>query len=119
MYLAINGAEIAHYPSEFKVTVMDLDNAETTKRTANGELTRDRIAVKRQIEMRFAPMVWTKLSAILTAMQSEFFQFTYPDPMSGTQETRTFYVSDRESAIAIERAGTYWWTGLAFTLTEK
>jgi hypothetical protein len=52
-------------------------------------------------------------------MQSEFFQFTYPDPMSGTQETRTFYVSDRESAIAIERAGTYWWTGLAFTLTEK
>jgi len=119
MYLAINGAEIAHYPSEFKVTVMDLDNAETTKRTANGELTRDRIAVKRQIEMRFAPMVWTKLSAILTAMQSEFFQFTYPDPMSGMQETRTFYVSDRESAIAIERGGTYWWTGLAFTLTEK
>ena len=119
MYLAINSTEIAHYPSEFKVTVMDLDNAETTKRTANGELTRDRIAVKRQIEMRFAPMTWDKLSAILTAMGGEFFQFTYPDPMTGTQETRTFYVSDRESAIAIERDGVYWWTGLAFTLTEK
>jgi len=119
MYLAINSTEIAHYPSEFKVTVMDLDNAETTKRTADGQLTRDRIAVKRQVDMRFAPMTWDKLSAILTAMKDEFFQLTYPDPMSGQQETRTFYVSDRESAIAIERSGTYWWTGLQMTLTEK
>jgi len=119
MYLAINGVEIAHYPAEFKCTVMDLDNAETTKRTADGQLTRDRIAIKRQIEMRFAPMVWADLSAILTAMKDEFFQITYPDPMSGQQETRTFYVSDREAAIAIERAGTYWWTGLQMTLTEK
>jgi len=118
MYLAINGVEIAHYPAEFKCDVMDLDNAETTKRTANGELTRDRIAVKRQIEMRFNAMTWDKLSAILTAIKPEFFQFTYPDPESGQQETRTFYVDDRESTIAIERGGTYYWS-TGFILTEK
>jgi hypothetical protein len=118
LYLAIDGQEIAHYPSEFKCTIMDLDNAETTKRTADGQLTRERIAVKRQIELRFNAMTWDKLSAILTALKPKFVQITYPDPESGQQETRTFYVSDRESAIAIERGGTYYWS-TGFTLTEK
>lgn len=119
MYLAINGAEIAKYPSEFKVTVMDLDNAESTARTADGTLTRDRIAVKRQIEMGFNAMRWEDLSAIQQAVSDKFFEFTYPDPVTGQQEMKVFYAGDRQSAVAIERDGTYWWTGLQMTLTEK
>jgi len=119
MYLAINGVEIAAYPAEFTVGVMDLDDGESTTRTADGTLSRDRIAVKRQIEMRFNPIRWEKLSTILTAMKDEFFQVTYPDPLSGQQETRTFYVGDRTAAIAIYRNGTYWWDGLNFTLVEQ
>jgi len=119
MYLAINGEEIAHYPAEFSVTVLDLDDADATTRTADGTLTRDRVAVKRQIEMRWNAMLWEDLAAVLQSMRDEFFEFTYPDPMTGTQRTGTFYVGDRKGAVALERDGVYWWTGLTMTLTEQ
>jgi hypothetical protein len=119
VYLAINGLEIGAYPAEFKASIMDLDNSETTTRTASGKLSRDRIAVKRQIEMTFGALQWPELSAVLSAMTAEFFSFTYPDPLAGTQQTKTFYVGDRQAAVAIYKNGTYWWTGLQMTLTEQ
>jgi len=119
LYLAINGVEIAKYPAQFSVTVMDLDDADTTTRTADGTLTRDRIAVKRQIEMSFNAMLWEDIAAIQQAMADEFFEFTYPDPHSGQQETKTFYAGNRKAAVAIVKNGVYWWTGLQLTLTEQ
>lgn len=119
MLLQINGVEIAKYPSEFRVTVLDLDDADSTLRTADGTFSRNRIAVKRQIEMTWNTLQWSDLSAILQAMQDEFFEFTYPDPMTGQQETRTFYVGDRQAAVAIIKNGVTWWKGLQLTLTEQ
>lgn len=119
MILKIDGVEIAAYPSSFSVTILDLDDADTTTRTADGTMTRDRIAVKRQIEMSWPALSWEKLSAILTAMQNEFFEFTYPDSMTGRYETKTFYVGNRTSPIAFERNGVMWWENLQLTLTER
>ena len=119
MDMKINGMTIAVFPAQFKVTVMDLDNAESTVRTADGTLSRDRITVKRQIEMSWNALEWPNLSSILTAMQDEFFDFYYPDPLTGTYQTKTFYVSNRVAPIAIERNGTIWWGGLEITLIEK
>lgn len=119
MILKIDGVEIAAYPSNFSVTILDLDDADTTTRTADGTMTRDRIAVKRQIEMSWPALSWEKLSAILTAMQNEFFEFTYPDSMTGRYETKTFYVGNRTSPIAFERNGVMWWENLQLTLTER
>lgn len=119
MYLAINGVEIAVYPFEFAAKLMDLDDGETTTRTADGTLSRDRIAVKRQIDMSWNALQWSQVSAVLTAMQDEFFQFTYPDPMTGQQETKTFYVGDRTAPVALTKNGVTWWQGLQLTLTEQ
>lgn len=119
MYLAIDGVEIAAYPIEFQAKVMDLDNAETTVRTADGTLSRDRITVKRQIEISWNALQWEDVSAILQAMSGQFFELTYPDPMTGQQETKSFYVGDRQAPIAINKNGVYWWGGLQMTLTEK
>mgnify|MGYP001492474856 CR=1 FL=1 len=119
MYLAVNGAEIAAYPSEFKVTVLDLDDADATYRTADGDFTRDRVAVKRQIEMTFGALSEDKASALLQSMADEFFDFTYPDIMTGTQRTITVYVGDRSAGVAIYKNGVYWWTDLQMTLTER
>jgi len=118
LYLAINDIEIVSYPSEFSVSIMDLDNAETTTRTADGMLTRDRIAVKRQIDMSWPALKWSSLSSILQAMADESFTFTYPDSMTGTEQTKTFYVGNRVSPIAITKNGVTWWSGLQVTLTE-
>lgn len=119
MQLKINGVEIAVCPIEFNPTIMDLDNAETTVRTADGMLSRDRIAVKRQIEMSWNALKWEDASAILQAMEAPFFDFTYPDPMTGRIETKIFYVGNRQMPYAIKRNGVTWWKGLQLTLTEQ
>ena len=119
MNMKIDGVDLPVYPSTFQVTILDLDDAETTTRTSDGTFTRDRVAVKRQIEMSWPAIKWENLSAILQAMANEFFEFTYPDSMSGRYETRTFYVGDRPAPIAFERDGVIWWSGLQLTLTEQ
>lgn len=119
MLLKINGVEIASYPSSFSVTVMDLDDAESTTRTADGTLSRDRIAIKRQIEMSWPALTWESVSAVLQAMGDEFFDFEYPDPATGQQEVKTMYVGNRQTPFAINKGGTYWWSGLQLTLTEQ
>lgn len=121
MELKINGVEIAAYPTPggFKVTVLDLDDAESTTRTADGTLHRDRVAVKRQIDMSFAALSWPKMAALLQAMKDPFFSFYYPDPMEGNYITRTMYVGNRPTAVPIEENGVLWWDGLQITLTER
>jgi len=118
VYFAINGIELPVYPSEFTAKIMDLDDAETTTRTADGTASRDRIAVKRQMEIRWPAMSWDNLSTILQSIRDEFFEFTYPDPMTGQVETRTMYVGDRTAPVLMKRNGLPLWSGLSFTLTE-
>jgi len=119
MLIKINGVIIAAYPKEFSVTPLDLDNAESTERTANGVLNRDRIATKRQIDMTFPTLAWATISALLQQMSAVFFTLYYPDPMDGDYATRTFYVGNRPSPFSITKGGVLMWDGLKITLTEK
>lgn len=119
MQFKINGQDVAVFPSKFKVTVLDLDDAESTTRTADGTLNRDRITVKRQIEMSWSALPWDKLALILQAMDGVFFDVLYPDPMTGKYETKRMYVGNRPSPVAIDKNGTLWWEGLEVTLTER
>lgn len=120
MLLKVNGTEIAAYPTEFSVTPMDLDDGDSTVRTANGTLNRDRVAVKRQIDMSWGMITWAQISSILQAMKGVYFSFYYPDPMDGVYATRTFYVGNRPSPVAVEGSdGVMMWKGLKVTLTEQ
>lgn len=119
MIIKINGQEIAAYPATFLVTTLDLDDGETSVRTADGTLNRDRITVKRKIEMSFGGLEWGKVSAILQSIQDEFFEVYYPDPMTGRYETKTFYSGDRPATIAVAREDTIIWEGLKLSLIER
>lgn len=120
MQLLINGVEMAAYPSPggFQVTILDLDDADSTTRTSDGTFTRDRIAVKRQIEMEFSALTMSEISGVLQAMGDTQFQFTYPDPMEGDYVTKTMYVGNRPAAVPLEKDGVIYWSGLQITLTE-
>ena len=110
MQIKINGVNIAKTPSTFSVTVLDLDNSESTFRSANGTLTRDRIAVKRQIDMEWGMLLTTaEISAILTSMGALFFTVTYLDPYTGTEQTKTFYVGNRQVPVAYSKNGVTMW----------
>lgn len=119
MILKINNVEISAYPKEFSVTPMDLDNGESSVRTADGTLTRDRIAVKRQIDMSWGVLSWSEMSGILQAMSGVFFDFYYPDPMTGTYVTKTMYVGNRPAPAALSKDGDILWKDLKVILTER
>lgn len=120
MALLTIGGVAQKTPSEFKVSINDVDSPNTT-RNANGELMRDRIAVKRKIEMKFPPMSQSEMSSLLTAVQPVFFDVTYQDPMDG-MATRTFYVGDRSIPMYRFGNGTttqILWENVSFNLIER
>lgn len=119
MQIKINGTEIPVYPSDFSVTTLDLDNGESTVRTADGTLNRDRVAVKRQLDITWPPLSWSDTSTILTAMQDVFFSVYYPDPVTGQHETKTFYVGNRPIPVAIVKGNDIIWGNLKVTLIER
>jgi len=117
--LKINGVEIAAYPSKFTVTILDLDDGDTTVRTADGTLNRDRITVKRQIDMEWGVLNQSQISGVLQAMSGVFFDMTYPDPQTGGYLTKTFYVGNRPAPFTSMKGGEVLWNGLKLTLTER
>ncbi|MGS7052279.1 DUF6711 family protein [Legionella pneumophila] len=119
MEIKINGQEIAAYPSTYQVTVLDLDDANSSVRTANGTLNRDRIAVKRQIDMTWGMLTWAEMSSILQSMSNVFFDCTYPDPMTGKHETKRMYVGNRPAPFSVMSGGVMYWNGLKLPLTER
>lgn len=119
MKILINGQEIAAYPSTFQVTVLDLDDGNSSVRTANGTLNRDRVAVKRQIDMTFGVLTEQQISGVLQAIGNVFFDFSYPDPMAGGTITKNVYVGNRVAPFAVDSNGTVLWNGLKLTLTER
>lgn len=119
MLITIDGYELTEYPKEFKVTTVDIDDGESTVRTADGTLTRDRIAVKRQIEMAWGVLNWDTTSQILRSMSKVFFDVYYPDPLDGKYATRTFYAGNRPVPFIVTEGNDIKWNGIKVTLTER
>ena len=119
MVIKINGINIAKTPSEFSVDVMDLDDGSTTTRTVDGTLHRDRIAVKRKLNMKWNALEWSVLSDLLQSVAGEFFEVYYPDPETGQYETKTFYVGNRQAPVAKSVNGEIVWTSLTMNFIER
>lgn len=115
--LKINGVAMAS-PSEFKVDISDLDGE--SGRNAKGYLIRDRVAVKRKLECAWPPLKDGEISRLLQAVKGVFFQVEYPDPMTGSRQTKTFYVGDRSAPMYFkDGSGQHLWQGLSMNLIEK
>jgi hypothetical protein len=118
MTIKINGVEIAEYPQSFTVTINDIDG-ENSVRTSDGSLTRDRLAVKRKIEMDWGVVDWDVASSLLNAVSEVFFDIEYPDPMEGTQKSITAYVSDRPALVALSEGDSIKWSGMKMSIVER
>ena len=116
--IKINGVSLPVDPFAFKVTISDLDDGETTTRATDGTLTRDRIAVKRQIQMTWNAVSNANASTILQLIKDPEFEIYYPDPEIGTFVTKTFYAGNRPAAIAVVKPTGLWWSGMDFTFVE-
>lgn len=113
--LKINGVAIAT-PKVYEVTVQDLDGE--TNRNANGDMIRDRIAVKRKLNLEWQPLSQSEISTLLTAVSGVFFTVTFTDPQLG-MVTKTMYVGDRTSPAYQFKNGEVKWSGLKMNFIEK
>ena len=113
--IKINGVDIAT-PKTYEATVTDLDGE--TNRNANGEMIRDRIAVKRKLNLEWGPLTQAEIQTLLNAVSSVFFTVTFPDPMSG-MVTKTMYVGDRTAPAYSFINGEVKWQGLKMNFIEK
>lgn len=114
--LIINGVTVVP-PKSFQVGIQDIDGE--TGRNANGDMVRDRITTKRKLEMEWGMLSNEQCSAILSAVTPVFFTVSYPDPLTGNQVTRTFYVGDRTAPAYTFTEKFKPWSGLKFNLIER
>lgn len=113
--MKINGVDIAT-PKTFEVAVSDLDGE--SNRNANGELIRDRITVKRKINIEWGPLTQAEIQTLLNAVSSVFFTVTFPDPQLGVV-TKTMYVGDRTAPAYQYKNNEVLWEGLSMNFIEK
>ena len=115
--ISINGVVIAT-PKTFEVEISDLDGE--TNRNANGELVRDRIAVKRKLNLEWGPLSQTEISTLIKSVSSVFFTVTFPDPELGII-TKTMYVGDRTAPAYFydTKTNEVKWQGLKMNFIEK
>lgn len=113
--ISINGVQIAT-PKVYEPTISDLDGE--SNRNANGELIRDRIAVKRKLNLEWGPLTQAEIQTLLSAVSSVFFTVTFPDPELGVI-TKTMYVGDRTAPAYSYIDGEVKWQGLKMNFIEK
>ena len=112
--LQVNGVTIST-PSEFTVGVQDISQAE---RVATGDIVIDRIATKVKLNMKWNYLDAEGLSTLLTAISPVTFSVTYPDPRSNSNETRQFYVGDRNAGMYRYRNGNPEYIDIGFNFIE-
>ena len=113
--ISINGVQIAT-PKTYEVTVSDLDGE--SNRNAKGELIRDRIAVKRKLNLEWRQLTQTDIQTLLNSVSDVFFTVTFPDPELG-MITKTMYVGDRTAPAYQYVNGEVKWQGLKMNFIEK
>lgn len=114
--IKVNGTKIPT-PSEFTVDIADIDGE--SNRNAKGELIRDRIAVKRKLNMNWKALSPADMKTLLNAVSGVFFTVEYPDPMTGGLNSITAYVGDRSAPMYRNIDGNILWEGLSMNFIQK
>jgi hypothetical protein len=114
--LSIAGTQINPQPSKMSISIMDISNAE---RNLAGDMLIDRITTKRKISLSWAQLTNAQIPVILQKVNPVFFSVSYPDPYTGTIQTKTFYVGDRTMPVYRYNNGAILWEGLSLDLIEK
>lgn len=89
-------------PAQMKWTLQDVSAADSG-RDYRGVMHKNRVAQKRTLELEFTGLSLKEISPLLKVIDSEYIQVTYPDMYAGSEQTRTFYVGDREAQVYV------WW----------
>ncbi len=118
--LLVNGQALPD-PKSITWGLQDLDDDEGTGRGADGNMVRDRVAVKRKLTIQWGILTTTDLSFILNAIDDEFFTVKYLDAKDGKARTSTMYVGDRSAPMLMRDiyTGEWLWQSLSANFIEQ
>lgn len=93
--ISVNGTALTPDPSAFEWGLNDVsgDDAGRT-RDANATMYKELITSKRKLKLTWKGVTLAEASAILRAINHEYFDVTYPDVLDGGVSTRNFYHGD-------------------------
>ena len=125
MVFSINGVDITPYIKYqgLKWSRNDVEAA-NAGRMQNGEMQRDRVAIKYRFDVSCRPLTADEQATVLSLINSEFVSLTYTNPLTNTTTTGIFYSNNIPSTFMIRKKhsnNTYteYWTGLTFPLIER
>lgn len=118
MLKKINGIAIKS-PSSCTWGLQDI-SSDDSGRTADGKMHKDIIAQKRKMDCVWNGLSQSEAATLLQQVNaSVFLEVTYDDPMSGTEETRTFYIGDRTAPVHMWNSTTKVFTSISFNFIEQ
>lgn len=111
-FTGYDGSTLSITPSSMKWSLMDISAADSG-RGADGTMWKNRVCMKRKLEFEFNGLTWAEVAPLIrivsgtdangnflnTTYHGQYFYVTYPDMLTGTTQTRTFYVGDRECPV--------------------
>lgn len=105
-------------PSTFEWGLIDVSDS-NSGRTLDIIMHKNRVGQKRQIKLSWNGTNPQKTAQILQMFNPEYVRVTYPDAMSGTDETRTFYVGDRSAPVHTWFVGGKRYESVSFNIIEQ
>ena len=80
---------------------------------------KNRVGQKRKIALTWNNPTKEETAVILQAFNPEYINVTYPDAMSGKDETRVFYVGDRTAPMKMWTVSKKRYSQISFDIIER
>ena len=116
-FWAVNGVNMP-CPSTWSFGLMDVSAAESG-RTDDAKMHKNRVAQKRKISVGYNGVTDAIVHTVLTAINPEYINVTYHDPLVGGKTTKTFYVGDRTAPVKWWFTNKHVYESLTFDLIER
>ena len=105
-------------PSVFDWSINDVSNSDAG-RTQNGLMHKNRVTRKRKIVLKWSNPTRAEAKEILEAFAPEYFDVTYPDPLTGTTVTKKFYSGDQSSPVKVWSVNQKVYSEVSFDIIER
>lgn len=115
--LKINGVDI-QTPSKYTYTYQDISQPDAG-RDQNGLMFKGYVCSKVKIELSWNLLTEEEAKILFQSVKNEYFSVTYPDAVSGTTKTGTFYVGDRTAPMYSWFPHLHLYKDVAFNIIER
>jgi len=116
--LKVDGVKI-RTPSVYTWGLQDISSEEAGRVVQDDKMYKFRTSQKRKLSLAWNGTTPEQTSAILQAFNPEYFFVTYPDAISGREETREFYCGDRSAPVKTWMQNTKLYTSVSFDIIER